>query len=158
MPVSKSCRLLVLALVVGGCGSEVEARSDWVLGTFSDHYVNDTTISGLNRYHFREDGTLAETRNQEELLQEYKWSRAGEWLVIVDVPEDSIHDEWRVVPGETCNFVDVNPIQYGKVAGSFTLSRGAVCMKELPPCQYGLQCETCETDWCDEPPPPCGGD
>ena len=92
MLVSKSCRLLVLTLVAGGCGSEVEveARTDWVLGTFSNQYVGNRTIGppSLGQYHFREDGTLAEIaitycgENSEELLQQYKWSRAEDWLVI----------------------------------------------------------------------------
>jgi hypothetical protein len=154
---------LVLALAATGCGSEVTEPNDWMLGAFSSRNVKDRSpgLSALGQYHFREDGTLTLlaitncAENREKLMEEYTWSRAGSSLVLVDMPEGAIHEEWRVTLGETCNTMQVNPIQDGEVDGRFTLWRGAVCMKELPPCEEGYECETCETAWCDEPPPPC---
>jgi hypothetical protein len=162
MFVSTARGVLVLALAAVGCSTEVTESTDWMLGTFSSRFVGDRPIglSALGQYHFREDGTLALIsitncgENREEPFQEYKWSRAGNWLVIVDMPEGDIFDEWRVTPGDNCNSVEVDQVQYGAVNGKFTLARGAVCLKELPPCEEG-DCATCETAWCDEPPPPC---
>jgi len=135
-----------------------------MLGTFSNRKIRDHSVglSSLGQYVFHEDGTLAVIalteceENKPELLQEYTWSRAGDSLVVVEVPEEDIFEAWRVTPGETCDTLLVEQIQHGDPAITFPLIRGAVCMKELPPCLEGTSCETCETTWCDEAPPPCG--
>jgi hypothetical protein len=135
-----------------------------MLGTFSTRGVPHRSVglTSLGHYIFHEDGTLEEIaitgceENQEELLQVYEWSRAGDALVIVDMPDGDTFEEWLVTLGDTCNTLEVDQIQDGESSGGFPLTRGAVCMKELPPCPEGTSCDSCETVWCDEPPPPCG--
>jgi len=165
--VSKLCCLLVLTIAVAGCGEEVvkpEGSSDWMLGIFSNRNVRDSTngIASVGHYEFREDGTLAEVaithceENREELLHEYEWSHAGDSLVIVDDPKpESDIDQWLVRPGEACNTLQVDEVQGGQAYPGFTLWRGAVCMKALPPCGEAIECPSCETVWCDELPLPC---
>jgi len=162
--VSKSCRALLAALVVVGCSSEVEGTSDWMLGTFSDTNVNDSTagLASLTRYEFREDGTLALTgvthcaENRLGTPREYRWRRDGDEQVIVEIPEseNAVFQSWVITRGGECNTLQVDQIQDGEPKGGPRLWRGAVCMQDLPPCD-GVECPSCETVWCDEPPPAC---
>ncbi len=164
MPVSHSLRALLPTLLLVGCSSEVEGTSDWMLGTFSNTRVNDQSIglASLGRYEFRENGTLVLlgithcAENREELVQEYRWRRDGDSQVIVEVPEpeNTVFQTWVVTLGKDCNTLKVDQIQDGESRGGFTLWRGAVCMQDLPPCD-GVECPSCETVWCDEPPPAC---
>jgi len=162
------CSLVGLLLVATACGPESKDKddTDWILGVFSNRDVGDSSLGldGVGRYNFREDGTLSIggvsecEKNIETVTDEYEWSRESDDLVVVSVPEDSIFEEWRVTPGSDCNSVRVDQIQDGEARVSYGLTRGAVCMKELPPCPEGTSCEDCETVWCDEPPPPCEGE
>jgi hypothetical protein len=153
---SKSCRLLLLALTVAGCDA------DWVLGPFSNRYVpsHEVGLASVARYEFREDGTLIRTvvtgcgDKKQEVREEYKWRSDGPSLVIVaDVREGDSLEDWHIRQGEACNTIDVERVAGGAVTGTLTLKRGAVCLYELPPCD--INCEACETGWCDEPPPEC---
>jgi hypothetical protein len=157
--------VLALALVAVGCGQvdSPDQPSDWMLGTFSDRNVKDRSVglSSLGRYVFHDDGTLDVIaiidceENEERPLHRYTWSRVGDALVMVDMPEGDIYESWRVTPGEDCSTLHVEQVQHGDPIEGPTLLRGEVCMKELPPCPEGTSCETCETVWCDDAPPPC---
>jgi hypothetical protein len=150
---SKSCALLLLALAVVGCDA------DWVLGTFSTT-PNEVAVVGVDRHEFREDGTLIRTlvtrcgEEQQEVREEYKWQSDGPSLVIVaDVREGDSVEDWHIRQGAVCNTIDVERVAGGEPRGTFTLRRGAVCLYKLPPCE--IECEVCDTKWCDEPPPEC---
>ncbi len=155
MLLSKSWRLLLLALPLNVVG----CNADWALGTFSST-PNAVGVVAVDRHDFREDGTLIRTlvtrcgEEQQEVREEYKWRSDGPSLVIVaDVREGDTFEDWHVRQGEVCNTIDVERVSGGQVRGTFTLRRGAVCLYELPPCD--INCEACETGWCDEPPPEC---
>ncbi len=156
MLLSSSRRLLLLAVGLSACDA---GSPDWVLGTFSNQ-PNAVGLTSIVHYEFREDGTFARTQvrgcgdNPQELYEEHQWRRVEDSLVVVGiVREGGAVEEWRVRPGETCNLVEVEQVSNGLVRGTLTLERGAVCLYELPPCE--INCESCATEWCDEPPPPC---
>ena len=166
---SEACRLLLLALAVAGCSSEAESTSDWMLGTFSNSSLRAPTygaVPSVAHYEFREDGTLAVSvllgcgTNQAELLHEYKWWRDGDSQVIVEIPppENEVFQAWIITRGEDCNTLQVHQIQHGDPVGGPTLHRGKVCPGDLPPCKEEyVECYSCGTVWCDEPPPACEG-
>jgi hypothetical protein len=88
--------------------------------------------------------------------REYRWRRDGDEQVIVDIPEgeNAVFEQWIITRGEECNTLQVDQIQDGDSKGGPTWWRGAVCMRELPPCG-GIECPSCETVWCNEPPRAC---
>ncbi len=144
----------MLALSLAGCDS-----GGWFLGTFS-HVPNRVGLVSLVRYEFRDDGTLIRTEvrgcreDQQEVREEYEWRSAGPTLVIVsDVRDGDRLEDWHIRRGHVCNAIEVERVSGDEVTGSFTLSRGALCLYELPPCE--INCEACDTGWCDEPPPAC---
>jgi hypothetical protein len=164
MSLIKRCALSIAVVGSTACGPDANEKSDWIVDTFSSRDVNDRTLglSALEHYEFLENGTLLVSsvseceENLEGEADEYNWTRDGDNLVIVEMPADSIFEEWRITPGKDCTRVRVDPIQHGETAGSYGLTRGEVCMQKLPPCPEGTSCESCETIWCDEPPPaPC---
>jgi hypothetical protein len=96
------------------------------------------------------------SRVRDRLIHEYTWRRAGDSQVVVDIPapENSFVQAWIITPGEDCNTLQVDEVQDGQSRGGPTLWRGALCMKKLPPCD-SVECPSCETVWCDEPPAAC---
>lgn len=163
-------RWVVLLSLAAGCGPAVEEKgdSDWMLGTFSDSFTGGHVLSvdHVEHYEFREDGTLTVTQlvgcasNVVDSVLEYEWRRDGDSKVIVDVPdpEGEFFQRWVVSPGFDChslrvNKIQVDAIQYG-VDEERRLSRGTLCMMELPPCG-SPECATCGATRCDEPPPAC---
>ncbi len=161
--------LLLLPFLTAACGPETndnDKSDDWLLGVFSNRNVGDSSpgLDGVGRYEFRDDGTLTIggvsgcEKNIVTVTDEYQWTRKGDDAVVVELPEDSAVEEWRISPGSDCSWVQVEWLQDDEVANTTGWIRGAVCMKELPPCPEGTSCETCETIWCDEPPPPCEGE
>ena len=169
MLVINRCSLVVLLLLAAACGPESKDKddTDWILGVFSNRDVRDDSVglSSVAHYEFRDDGTLIGTvlrncaENSEEPLFEYEWTRESDDAVLVELPdEDGVDNTWRMVPGSDCTWLRVESLQDGEFVDYTGWTRGAVCMKELPPCPEGTSCETCETVWCDEPPPPCEGE
>jgi hypothetical protein len=149
---SKAFLFVLLALAVAGC-------DDWMLGTYSST-PNEVGVMGVDRYEFRGDGTLIRTavmgcgEKQREVREEYKWRAEGPSLMIVaDIREGDSVEDWHIRRGEACNTIEVERVVGEKVQGTFSLRLGAVCMYELPPCE--INCEACDTKWCDEPPPEC---
>ncbi|NUO49135.1 MAG: hypothetical protein HOV80_09795 [Polyangiaceae bacterium] len=169
MLLSKSYRLLLIALAAAGCGPEVEVEeegtSDWMLGTFSAAYEESpggvASVARVIHFEFREDGTLVLTQlggcaaNYVELIQEYEWRRAGDSEVTVLVPdsESGFFETWSFTPLVTCNTLQLREVVDG-VEFKRVLRRGTLCMKTAPPCG-SPECPWCATELCDEPQPSC---
>lgn len=162
MLMKKLCCLLFLALAAAGCSPG--DSSPWILGTFSNVRVGvqSHTSEPVTHYEFREDGALVIRvlkscePNRGTVDDELQWSTEGDSLVVAEVTDNTFLEALHFKPGENCNRLQVNMVDNGTPSVGLPLWRGAVCFNKLPPCPPDAQqCDSCETVWCDEPPPPC---
>lgn len=166
MLMSKQCSALVLAMAAMGCGPESHDKADeWMLGTFSTVAVpfSDLNLNAVRHYEFREDGVLvrgglSDCGEEEITPEEFTWERVGDNVIEVVLPASgSGIDAWRFTVGSDCDVL-FDDLRAGQPLGDpSVLYRGAVCLQALGPgCQPGeTECNSCESIWCDEPPPEC---
>jgi hypothetical protein len=155
--------LALVAALLSACGPQARDDGDWMLGTFSDPGpgLRSAGPIGLRHYEFHDDGTLSVIGvtecgdNNEELRFEAEWVQQGQDEIVVELPEEDAIDAWLITPAPECGSVQVEWLQEGAVENTTSWTRGIVCTRELPACAEGTSCESCETVWCDEPPPPC---
>lgn len=145
------------------CGPDVEERADWMLGTFS-HTNADVVVQGtITRYTIHEDNTfeiigLYGCRNDEILTGEYAWKNDGSDAIDVFDPgggDVGGFDAWRLQRTGDCNRLLMEFIDGGRVVADEPIYRGVMCMQELDPCDPGVECDGCQTVWCDGSPPAC---
>lgn len=154
---------LALLTVLLACGPETHDKDAWMVGTFSSRDLGHRSVGvePVTHYEFRDDGSLVVTAvltcpsSEETPVDEFEWTSSEDDLIKVELPEDEPLDGWRFAPGSECG-LELDRVQDDRVVGTEQLTRGAVCLRDLPPCPEGSECDACETVWCDDAPPSCG--
>lgn len=153
---------------LGGCGPErTSVEETWMLGTFSNRAPGLTSQdSALTHYEVHADFRFLIVdvtgcgENIATVREEHRWESTADDVIEVDVQdEESVLDAYRVRRGPSCDRVSFEQVFGPEISGPDNFPRGAVCMRDLPPCGPDeVECDSCETIWCDEPWPECDDD
>lgn len=155
-------RLAVLAaLTLSTCGpGEVPEPPppDWMIGEYSSFHTAGLTTHDVERLAITADGLArfyslggcCDTCNDDGGGDEFAWQMDGNDVIIWIYGEgDSSH--YRVTHVD-CNTISIHTIHDGEEVVSYEYHRGEMCLKALP-CE-GVECDPCETVWCEGSPPP----
>ena len=157
-------QVLACVPVFAACGPDTAQRSAWMIGTFSNHRIDEKNVASVTYYEFSEDGMLSVSgvtaKGKDLPPATHAWTQESEDAVVVAISGgDSVTgDNWRFMPGTDCNQIGMQRLIGDSPQGSGVLVRGKVCIVPIEePCPIGDACDASVARWCDGPPPACPG-
>jgi hypothetical protein len=155
------CLVMFAALTLSACGPGAVTEplpADWMIGEYSGFDIAGLPTDDVERLAITADGFASfyslggccDMCNDDGGGDEFPWQMDGDDVIIWIYGEgESSH--YRVTHVD-CNTIAIHTIHDGEEVNSYEFHRGEMCLQDLP-CE-GVECDPCETVWCEGSPPP----